>query len=112
MESVGDPESTPALQEDAGDERTSHHGEIRSPPCRVEVALDDAEAPSAPLRHGYEADSRVVLGVEIVCQGDAGDLGRVDERLGEDVPLREIGERERRRGTTRERRLDVVPGPP
>jgi len=72
VESVGDPESTPALQEDAGDERTRHHGEIRSPPCRVEVAVDDAEAPSTPLRHGYEADSLVVLGVEIVSQGDAG----------------------------------------
>ena len=34
VESVGDPESTPALQEDAGDERTGHHGEIRSPPCQ------------------------------------------------------------------------------
>ena len=107
----GHADGTSALDENAGDERVGHDGEVRPPARRRVVAVEDAEAASAALRHGDEAGALVVLAVEICGEWDSDTLRRVDERLGEDVPVGEVGERKRSGRAACEGGLDVVPRP-
>ena len=104
-------DGTPALEEHASDERVRDDREVRAASRRRVVAVEHAEAPSSPLGHGDEADTLVVLAVEICGERNSGGLRGVDEGLGEDVPVGKIGERKRPLLAARERRLDVVPRP-
>ena len=87
------------------------HGEVRPSLGRREVAVENAEPPAAALRDGHEADTVVLLAVEVLRQRNAHGLRGVDERLREHVAIGKLGERERAARAPRERGLDVVPRP-
>ena len=112
VERVGDADRAIVLDEDPGDEGPGHNGEVRPPARRPQVSVQDTEAPPAALGDRNESDPLRVLAVQIRRERDARCLGRVDEGVGENVAVRQLGEGERAFGAAREDGLDVVPRPP
>ena len=111
VEAIGHSSSPPALDDDASDESLRDDGQIRPAAGRAQVAVGDAEPPPAPLRDRNEAHAAVVGAVQVVARGNPARLRGVDERLGEDVRVSLLRQRERAIGTPPKRRLRGRPRP-